>query len=76
MVGGRRKGRSSREEKEEAKGKSLSLGKDPCPPFYMPRGAGYMSRERVRESELLHAKQVCGRITFSMRQVLVLLLVA
>jgi hypothetical protein len=35
-----------------------------------------MSRERVRESELLHAKQVCGRITFSMRQVLVLLLVA
>jgi hypothetical protein len=40
------------------------------------RGAGYMSRERGWESELLHAQQVCGRKTFSMQWVPELLLVA
>jgi hypothetical protein len=35
-----------RREKEKVKSQSMSLGKDPCSPFYMPRGAGYMSGER------------------------------
>jgi hypothetical protein len=58
-------GGSSREEKEEVTVNKPELvpWKDPCSPFYMPRGAGYMSREIV--SELLHAQQVCGRKVFS-----------
>jgi hypothetical protein len=46
---------------EKVKSQSMSLGKDPCSPFYIPRGARYMSGERVREGELLHAQQVCVR---------------
>jgi hypothetical protein len=64
MAGGRRKVSFSREEKrQKVKSRSLSLRKDLYSPFYMPKGAGYMSRERVSscmlnrcaEENLFHA---------------------
>jgi hypothetical protein len=44
--------------REEGRGnikqaRALSLGKDPYSPFYMPRGAGYMSRESERVSSCM-----------------------
>jgi hypothetical protein len=73
MAGGRRKVSFSREEKrQKVKSRSLSLRKDLYSPFYMPKGAGYMSRERVSSCMLNSVR----RKTFSMMWVPVLLLAA
>jgi hypothetical protein len=47
------------EKKREGKSKkSQRVSRGPCSLFYQTRGAGYISEQREREKEVVHAQQL------------------